>query len=354
MQSSARNLATTRWRRPVLLGALVLWGALASISQPGTHVLADNDSSLKDTARKLAERVAAMPGLHGPLRLEWHADAHWAGNKDVRWQETLRDEFAHLGLPLGDETGAPVLSVYAELTAAQLVLTAKTRVGDREEVRIVAVPRAALPPAETTAAPLQLHRQLVYQSADLILDAATLSNGASGGLGVLLYKNFEVVALRVDSKGEVTQTVLLNVAGLKPARNPHGELMQQGGRMSVQLWGKACDFPWESPAEVKCRTEKASSLEKSAWRMDPVLASPCDESHWTLSEGGGNDLTASEIPPVRPEGAHEVGGAMMISEFPGPVLNINDGQDAGSALIVVRNLRTGNYEVYKITLVCGG
>ena len=352
MQSSARNFTRKKWECFVF-GALLLLGVFAAIYPPQISVFAESDSPLKETARRLAEHVAGIPGLRGPLRLEWHPDEHWAGGEDARWQEALRDEFARRALPLSDEAGATALSVYAEQTPAQLVLTAKTRVGDREEVRIVAVPRAALPPAETAVAPVQLHRQLVYQSADPILDAAALSNSADGGLGVLLYKNFEVVALRLDARGEVAQTVYLNVAGLKPARNPHGELTQQGGKMSVQLWGKACDFPWDVPAEVKCRAEKSFSLEKSAWRMDTVLTSPCDESRWTLSDGG-NGLTVHEIPHRMAEGAHEAGGAAITSEFSGPVLNINDGQNAGSALIVVRNLRTGNYEVYKITLVCGG
>jgi len=353
VQSSARKFRQKKWGRSVGFGALLLLGVFAADYLAQTCVFADSDAPLKETARKLAERVAGIPGLRGPLRLEWHPDEHWAEGEDVRWRETLRDEFARHMLPMSDEAGAGALSVYAQQTPAQLVLTAKTRVGDREEVRIVAIPRAGLPPVETTVRPVRLQRQLVYQSLDRILDAASLSNNADGELGVLLYKNFEVVVLRLDAKGEVAQTVSLNVTGLKPARNPHGELAPLGGQVSVQLWGKSCDFSWDAPAEVKCRAEKAFSLEKSAWRMGTVLTSPCDESHWTIS-GGGNDPTAREVLRLMPDGASEESSATVMSEFPGPVWNVNAGQSGGSALVVARNLQTGNYEVYKIMVVCGG
>lgn len=86
--------------------------------------------------------------------------------------------------------------------------------------------------------------------------------------------------------------------------------------------------------------------------MDTVLTSPCDEANWTVSEGG-NDPATREVLHLIPDGASEGSSATVMSEFPGPVLNVNAEQGSSSAMIVVRNLRTGNYEVYKISLVCG-
>jgi hypothetical protein len=56
---------------------------------------------------------------------------------------------------------------------------------------------------------------------------------------------------------------------------------------------------------------------------------------------------------VVPDGASQEGDSGVLSEFSGPVLSTNGEQNPGSALVVARNLRTGNYEVYKITLACG-
>jgi hypothetical protein len=56
---------------------------------------------------------------------------------------------------------------------------------------------------------------------------------------------------------------------------------------------------------------------------------------------------------VVPEGALQETSAVVASELPGPILSTNGEQNPASALVVARNLRTGNYEVYKITLACG-
>lgn len=346
MPFSGRNYGKKGCRRPVVLGALLCFGFL------GASVFADSDTAMRETVRKLAERVAGIPGLHGALRLEWHPDEKWPEGEGARWLEMVRDEFDRRALPMNEEASAAALAVYAQETPTQVVLTARTQVGDHEEVRIVAVARVALPPAETPVAAVRVERQLLYESADRILDAASLSNASEGGLGVLLYRNFEVTALRVDAKRELKQSVPLNVAGLRPARDPHGEMVPRGGQVAVQLWGKACDFSWDAPGEVKCHGEKASSPAKASWRMDTVLTSACDEVNWTVSEGG-NDPTTREVLHFIPDGAIEGSSATMMSEFPGPVLNVNAQHGGSSALIVVRNLRTGNYEVYRITLVCG-
>jgi hypothetical protein len=56
---------------------------------------------------------------------------------------------------------------------------------------------------------------------------------------------------------------------------------------------------------------------------------------------------------VVPDGALRESSAAVLSEFPGPIVGINGEQNPSSALVVAQNLRTGNYEIYKITLACG-
>ena len=56
---------------------------------------------------------------------------------------------------------------------------------------------------------------------------------------------------------------------------------------------------------------------------------------------------------VVPDGSAREGSAAILSELPGPILNVNGEQNPASALVVTRNLHSGNYEVYRITLACG-
>jgi len=351
VQSSAEILKQKRMRR-VFLGALLLLGVWVAVHCRQLFVFADSETPMKETVRKLADRIAGIPGLHGALRLDWHPDEKWSEGEATHWLDTLQEEFDRHALQMSEEAAAVPLTVYAVVTPTQVVLTAKTRVGERDEVRIVAVPRTSLPPVELHVAPVRLERQLIYESAERILDASSLWNGSEGGLAVLLYKNFEVLALRVDAKGEVRQSVTLGVADLKPVRDPHAAIAPHGDQVTVQLWGQACDFSWVSPAEAKCHAEKAPAIGKSVWRIDTVLASPCDEANWAISQPG-SDPTVGDVLHLVPDGATQGGSADVPSEFPGPVLSVNAGQNTSSALVVARNLRTGNYEVYRITLACG-
>ena len=314
---------------------------LCLVSLPPT--LPADSNSLDDAARQLADRIAAIPNLHGPLRLEFHADANLAA--DSAWQDILRQELEKRRLTVTEEPGATLLKVGAVETPTQIVLTASARVDDRDDVRIVAVTRAAFTVPALAVAPVRIARQLVYESSDRILDASPLGT-AEGGLAVLLDRNADLVALRLDSSGAVKQTVSLARRDLHATRDPRGELSDKGASAELLLPGKLCEFTWTAGAEPRCHAKK------SEWRIATVLTSPCDASDWKL-ESKGDDWSSPALLQIVPNSDARAGSATLFNEFPGPILSINGAPDPGSALVVARNLRTGNYEVYKITLVCG-
>lgn len=343
------NIFSAHFLFPRVLVAILMLAVGGCFSR---RVLADNDVALRETTQRLAERIAAIPGLHGSLRLGWHPDAKWSESESEHWQKILRDEFEKRSVNLTEDAGAPALDAFAVETPTQVVLTARTRVSDREEVRIVAVARALLPPGSLPVASVRLERQMIYESPDRILDASSLWNGAEGSLALLLYRNFEIVALRVDSRGEVRQSVSLNSANVKPSRDPRAEMTSRGGVVSVELPGRVCEFSWESPADLKCHGEKPAATVKSVWRVAPLLTSPCDASSWKLLSSG-SEPNARDVLQVVPDGGPRESSAAVLSEFPGPILSTNGEQNPSSALVVAQNLRTGNYEIYKITLACG-
>jgi hypothetical protein len=307
-------------------------------------IMPADSNSLDDAARQLADRIAAIPNLHSPFRLEFHADANLAA--DSSWQDTLRQELEKHHLTITEEPSAPLLKLGAVETPTQLVLTASARTGDRDDVRIVAVTRAAFTAPALAVAPVRIARQLVYETSDRILDASALGSAAEGGLAVLLYRSEDLVALRLDSSGAVKQTVSLAAASLHASRDPRGELTDKGATAEVLLPGKLCEFTWAAGAEPRCRAKKTE------WRTATVLTSPCDSSDWKL-EARGDDWSSADLLQIVPDAAARAGSAALFNEFPGPILSINGERDPGSALIGARNLHTGNYEVYKITLVCG-
>jgi len=296
--------------------------------------------------RQLVERMAAIPNLHGPVRLEIQQDANLAANIDTDWQQTLRRELEKRRLNITEEAGAPLLRIGLAETPTQVVLAASIHVADRDEVRLVSVPRVTLRAADLPVVPMRIERQLVYESADRILDASSLSSAAGGEIALLAYRSGELIVLRLNTSGEVTHTFELPVESAHASRDPRGELNVQANEAEILLPGKSCKFTWAAASEAKCHSAK------TVWRGAAILAPPCDAGEWKLLAEGG-DWTTVDMLQIVPAGAARNGSAPLLSDFPGPILNINGQDSSSSALVVTRNVRTGNYEVYKIMLACG-
>jgi hypothetical protein len=312
-----------------------------------TPVLASTEpDSLEGATKQLGERIAAIPNLHGPFTLEYLLEAPVTSGREKEWKKMFRSELESRRLAVTEQSNAPVMRICVTQTPTQIVLTASVSIGDRQEVRIVAVNRSSVPAANLPVAPVRLERQLIYESPDRILDASSLWNGEERGLAILLLRNAELLALRLDASGAVKQTISIAPASLRLPRDPHAELVPKGPEAEARIPSKICEFTWNGTGDSKCRAAKF------AWRETTLLTAPCDSSDWKL-EADGNDWSSSDLLQVIPGETAEQGSAAVMSEFPGPVLSINGEQNPNSALIVARNLRTGNYEVYKITLACG-
>lgn len=302
--------------------------------------------SLDDAVRQLVDHVAAIPNLHGPLRPQFLQDSNFATDTGKDWQDTFRKELEKHRLSVTDEPTASVLRVGLAETPTQLVLSASVRVAEKDEVRLLTFPRADFRAASLPVVPVRLEKQLVYQSPERILDASSPSNGAPAGMALLVYRGADLFVLRLDASGAVQQTISLAGAGVPPSRDPGGELMLHPDHASVLLPGKSCEFAWSPPAEPQCHSAKTT------WRGPTVLTSPCDAGGWKLLADGA-DWTTPDLLQAVPDSSMQKGSASIISDFPGPILSMNGEQNPASALVVTRNLRTGNYEVYKITLACG-
>ncbi len=332
--------------RPFTARTFRFFFLLLSVLLPLSASCAPADTSLDDAVHQLAERVATIPNLHGPLRLQFLEDPAFQTVTGKDWLESFRKEIENHHIAVTEDSSASLLRVGLAETPTQLVLTAATRVSDKEEVRFVTLPRTAFRAASLPVAPIRIERQLIYQSPDRILDASSLWSGSTGGLAVFVDRHGELSILRVDSSGQLAPTIPLSSAPALSTRDPRGELAVRANDATVLLPDKACDFAWASSSEAKCH------VAKTVWRLPTVLTPSCDAGGWKLLADGA-DWATPDVLQVIPDGSLRRGSAALLSDFPGPILSINGEQDPASALVVTQNLRTGNYEVYKITLACG-
>lgn len=345
-QSGLVLLSTQNPVRPFTARTLRFFVLFLSLSVALSAFCAPADTSLDDAVHQLVERIATIPNLHGPLRLQFLEDSAFQAVTGKDWLESFRKEIENHHIALTEDPSASLLRVGLAETPTQLVLTAAIRVSDKEEVRFVTFPRTAFRAASLPVAPVRIERQLIYQSLDRILDVSALWTGSTGGLAVLADHQGELSILRVDSSGQLVQAIRLSAAVAAPTRDPRGEMAVRANDATVLLPDKACDFAWTSSSEAKCH------VAKTIWRLPTVLTPTCDAGGWKLL-AAGSDWVSPDVLQVVPDGSLRRGSAALLSDFPGPILSINGEQDPASALVVTQNLRTGSYEVYKITLACG-
>ena len=332
--------------RPFVCSCSLLVWLLLAFFPCAAQSTSQESVSLDDALHELVDRISAIPNFHGPCRLQFLQDSNLAAETAKDWQQSLRKELESRRVSVTEDPAAPVLRIGVAETPTQVVLSASARVAEKDEVRLVTVSRTSFRTASLPVAPVRLEKQLVYQGPERLLDASSLWSGASPGLALLVDREGELEVLRVDSAGAIQQSVSLNATGALLSRDPRAELSVQAEAISVLLPGKSCQFTWAAPAEAKCH------VVKPYWRGPTVLTPSCDPGGWKL-QADGSDWTAPDLLQALPENSMQKGSAAILSDFPGPILSINGEQSPSSALVVMRNLRTGNYEVYKLTLACG-
>ena len=327
----------------LLLISIVPPNVCAQIAQAG-----QGTTTLDDAARQLADRVVAIPNLRGPLRVQYFQEASLAAETGKDWQETFRKGLERSRLAVTEDTGANLLRVGLAETPTEVVLSAGVRINDREEVRFVTMARATFAIPKATVSPIRIDQQLVYQSGDRILDAAYFVDGPEKNLMILVNSPGGLAVLRIGSGGEIKQAVSLGAAGAHAERANDGELQFEGSEVSVAFAGRACHFAWTVSQDVSCRAGKVMR------RGTALLKPACGPGAWKLI-ADGTDWFSPEFLQVVPDGNAGKASAALLSDFPGPILSVNASGERGpdGALVVTRNLRTGNYEVYKITLACG-
>lgn len=333
--------------RPLLSSVVfILLLLLGDVSPPLGQSPQSESAPLHEAIRQLADRVLSIRGLHGPMRIEFFENAAFLAESNKEWQQIVQNEFDKRHLTLTQDPGATLLRIGLAETPTQMVLSAAVHTGEKDEVRLVTLPRVNFRRINLPVVPVRIEKQLLYETSSQILDAASLWNGGESGLVVLNYQGGELSVVRLDGAGTLKQTVSFAAVAIHASRDLRAELTLRAEDASITLPGKSCQFTWAGPLELKCRSAN------SAWRNGTVLMPSCDAGGWKL-QADGTDWTTSDLLQLLPVESLRKGSAGLFSDFPGPILSINGEQNPASALVVTRNLRTGNYEVYRVTLVCG-
>jgi hypothetical protein len=136
----------------------------------------------------------------------------------------------------------------------------------------------------------------------------------------------------------------------QPQRTARGQVFvseEKADQVGLLLPGRRCDANVTDGSVITCAAATAE------WPTGRLLALPgCGSQTWWL-KGEGNDFASEDRLSLRTAGAAKESRTVAELSLAGPVLSTAAAEDSGSATVTVRNLVTGNYEVYRVVLSCG-
>jgi hypothetical protein len=313
--------------------------------------LPSHAASLEDAAHELAMKVC-LAARKQPVKVVWSESGSSSVYLSDARKKVFLDQISACGMETAKNSDAPILTVTMQVTPSKALLIANTTESSSSpQIYVVEVPRASLSVARETASPPQLRRELLWQQEKPIQSALEWQDPTTEERFLFLLS--DSLFMRFDFENGAWKW--MDSAQFLPAGRSFraGEVSlfysHAKERVELLLSKKVCDIDPTIHFSYLC-----TGTEVSDRTME--LSSTCGESPRYLATGKGDFTQPDRITLASVAGA---GTATSVDDryagsldMPGPVLDISAAQNSKSAAAVVKNLSTGNYEVYRITAVC--
>jgi hypothetical protein len=311
--------------------------------------LAAQPQTLEDCVERLARKAVALPHERS-VSLVWtnHAALSEQRAENLRLVFAARLEAAQVRVVQGES--APALRVSIEETPSQIVFTASVPAEGSANVVIEEMARALVARDARPSNAIRLEKELLWQQETKIL-SATLPTSSAGGERkmMLLTENALVIYAQEQQAWKPRTTKPLPPGSYQPQRSARGQLLladENVSQVGILLPGWRCETNWTDDSPLSC---SSSNTEMHPARL--LAAQVCGTRTWWL-RSDGTDWTSEDRLLLRNSGAANNAAPMAELNVPGPVFSISPGPDSASAAVVVRNVVTGNYEVYRVALAC--
>jgi hypothetical protein len=351
--SAKQNLSPPRSRRASILCHLFGFALLLLLFLPSCLCA----EPLEDAAHALALKVC-LAARKQPVKVTWREVLSSSSDLSSAGKKTFLDQITACGMDAADASDAPVLAVTMQLTPSKVLLIASLAPPSGEaQVFVVEVPRAALSAVREAAPAPQLRAELLWRQERPVQSAIGWQDPATQERFLFLLGDGALSRLRfADGTWKSVDGTELQGAG-RHSRSGEGSFLYDRSKEKTQLAlrKKVCDLNLDASLSLTCASAEVPD------RVSEVL-SACEASPRYLATGRGDytqpDRITLRVPSADGHAASTSASSAEESfagsvDMPGPVLDISVGENAKAAFAVVKSLSTGNYEVYRITAVCG-
>ena len=307
--------------------------------------------SLDDAARALARKLCSGPPQQS-VRIHWQDSPELPGLYTDSFKKSFVSQLSACGIATSKNTNFPRLMVSIRSTASKILLVANlVDSAGRVEIRMAEIRRDTLSiPNEPSQVP-RLQKDLLWQQERPVESATEWQDPSTREKFLFLLSQGFFVRLRSQNElwTEVGSTELPKMD--RRSRFKGGTFVFDDPEAKLQLLFnlRLCDFEPAGPLRFTCVD---TNFGGKAVRISSVCGEPprfigTDNGDYTQKDRiilGGKEVAGVESP--------DEDNASHSLEMPGPVLDVANTPDPKAVMAVVRNLSTGNYEVYRIALAC--
>lgn len=342
----------------VALSISCLHAPQARAAQTASPAPPAQKSPLDAPAREFARRIAAsLPG-GTRVQIEVRNQSSLSEEDASVLRTTMAGELSARGLRTsGEGPGVASVTITLSENVQSYVWVAQIQHGDDSSVLLQSVPRETPATTAPEAKKIVLRKELLWSGPAHVLDATELPASGDAPASLLLLELDGTTAVLTDSQNSFRTE--LPVAISNP-RDTNADLELADDDMEVTLpdnrQANFCKVALDHHAAPEC--EFAADLivfiraipPPSSGDQATLASSPCDGADIVLATSKADYTQPDTIVALEESGPQrELSGPLA---FPGPVLRFG-GVPGVSVIAVARNLKNGNYEVYRITAACG-
>jgi hypothetical protein len=318
-------------------------------------------ATLEDSAKELARKIATALPAGEKVSCEIRNLSSLKPEEAARIEQALQSALQERGFSLTSGSAATNVVVTLSENFKNFVWTAEIRQGEISQVVLVAAERVPEQRGFSSSMPVTIRSEIFWEGPEHILDVAEIAGLGGERWFVLLLPD----RLQIQ---EPTGRIEIN---FPPAdiRDPMGRLDvgQNANTIVFSLPSRVCTADLDLRRLVACHPDDGATTGPSTSfpvltdlapagppppgkGIELVIGSVCGGSNQFLATGGGDYTQTDSLQVFQTQSA----GAVAVSaelDFPGPIMALHVGSD--TPRVVVRNLRTGNYEAYRLSFSCG-
>jgi hypothetical protein len=329
--------------------------------------MAARSDSLEDSARDMARMIAATLPQREDVSVEIQ-NLSMLTTKEV-------DRFSHAFFGVLQDLGFNLLhggAIHVSVTLSENVKgflwSAEISQGDATRVILKAVPRTSEDRPISNSMPILLRGEQFWEGPEQILDAIEVTTSKDGDTLLLLQQDGLIIRKKNDNSSFKVEIPAAQVATRTPFGSVQGEnacrLLEFSPCVVVTLNWYICTIALETRTIGECHVDGPPSGRD--YRYIPNLfvshTFPQGRSEFTEMSGhcgrqiqfatGTGDYTQPDSVQAFEQQWDTFDPLSDELSFPGPVMALHVTDRVPTA--IVRNLQTGNYEAYRISVTCGG